>query len=106
YKNGHASATPATDGSMVYVSFGSRGLAAFTFDGKLAWHQDLGPVDNYHGAAGSPLLYKNRVILFQDHGRGAFVAAFDTRSGKQPGRCYGVPSGHRRRAVAMRRQLV
>ena len=83
YKNGHASATPATDGSMVYVSFGSRGLAAFTFDGKLAWHQDLGPVDNYHGAAGSPLLYKNRVILFQDHGRGAFVAAFDTRSGKQ-----------------------
>jgi outer membrane protein assembly factor BamB len=83
YKNGHASATPATDGSLVYVSFGSRGLAAFTFDGKLAWHQDLGPIDNYHGTAGSPLLYKNRVILFQDHGRGAFVAAFDTRSGKQ-----------------------
>jgi outer membrane protein assembly factor BamB/rhodanese-related sulfurtransferase len=83
YKNGHASATPATDGSMVYVSFGSRGLSAFTFDGKLAWHQDLGPVDNYHGAAGSILLYKNRVILFQDHGRGAFVAAFETRSGKQ-----------------------
>jgi outer membrane protein assembly factor BamB len=83
YKNGHASATPATDGSLVYVSFGGRGLAAFTFDGKLAWHQDLGPIDNYHGPAGSPLLYKNRVILFQDHGRGAFVAAFDARSGKQ-----------------------
>jgi outer membrane protein assembly factor BamB len=83
YKNGHASATPATNGKLVYVSFGSRGLTAFTFDGKVAWHQDLGPVDNYHGAAGSPLLYKNSVILFQDHGRGSFVAAFDASTGKQ-----------------------
>src|SRR5215468_2738560 len=28
-KNGHASATPVTDGQRVYVSFGSRGLLAF-----------------------------------------------------------------------------
>ena len=82
WKNGHASSTAATDGKLIYAFFGSRGLAAFDFSGKLAWHQDLGPIDNYHGAAGSPLLYKNRVILFQDHGRGAFVAAFDTLSGK------------------------
>ena len=32
YKNGHASATPATDGERVYVSFGPRGLFAFDFD--------------------------------------------------------------------------
>lgn len=81
-KNGHASATPATDGKLIYASFGSRGLVAFDFNGKLAWHQDVGPIDNYHGAAGSPLLYKNRLILFQDHSQGAFVAAFDTRTGK------------------------
>ena len=48
--------------TLVYASFGSRGLAAFDFNGKLVWHQDLGDVDNYHGSAGSPLLYKNRVI--------------------------------------------
>ena len=82
WKNGHASSTAATDGKLIYAFFGSRGLAAFDFSGKLAWHQDLGPIDNYHGSAGSPLLYKNRVILFQDHSRGAFVAAFDTLSGK------------------------
>jgi outer membrane protein assembly factor BamB len=81
-KNGHASATPATDGKLIYASFGSRGLVAFDFNGKLAWHQDVGPIDNYHGAAGSPLLYKNRLILFQDHSQGAFVAAFDARTGK------------------------
>jgi outer membrane protein assembly factor BamB/rhodanese-related sulfurtransferase len=82
-KNGHASATPSTDGTFVYASFGSRGLAAFDFNGKLVWHQDLGAVDNYHGAAGSPLLYRNRVVLFQDFDGGSFVAAFDTRTGKQ-----------------------
>jgi outer membrane protein assembly factor BamB len=83
YKNGHASATPSTDGTLVYASFGSRGLAAFDFNGKLVWHKDLGDVDNYHGAAGSPLLYKNRVILYQDFGGGSFVAAFDTKTGKE-----------------------
>jgi outer membrane protein assembly factor BamB/rhodanese-related sulfurtransferase len=82
-KNGHASATPATDGALVYASFGSRGLAAFDFNGKLVWHKDLGDVDNYHGAAGSPLLYKNRVILYQDFDGQSFVAAFDTKTGKE-----------------------
>ena len=52
YKNGHASATPATDGQRVYVSFGARGLAAFDMDGKLVWHRDLGPMEAYHGTAG------------------------------------------------------
>ena len=82
-KNGHASATPATDGERIYVSFGSRGLVAFDLDGELVWHQDLGPMGNYHGTAGSPLLYKDRVILYQDHSRNSFVAAFDTRSGRE-----------------------
>ena len=83
YKNGHASATPARGGSLVYAFFGSRGLAAFDFNGKLVWHQDLGDVDNYHGSAGSPLLYKNRLILYQDFDGGSFAAAFDARTGTQ-----------------------
>ena len=83
YKNGHASATPSTDGTFIYASFGSRGLAAFDFNGTLIWHKDLGDVDNYHGAAGSPLLYRNRVILYQDFDGGSFVAAFDAKTGKE-----------------------
>ena len=31
YKNGHASATPSTDGTLVYASFGSRGLGGVRF---------------------------------------------------------------------------
>ncbi|MBI2149082.1 MAG: PQQ-binding-like beta-propeller repeat protein, partial [Acidobacteria bacterium] len=82
-KNGHASATPITDGERVYVSFGSRGLFAFDMNGKLVWSQDLGPIDNYWGAAGSPLLYKDRIILYQDQRSGSFIVAFDARTGKQ-----------------------
>ena len=82
-KNGHASATASTDGQRVYVSLGARGLMAVDMSGKLAWHQDLGPINNYHGAAGSALLYKNRLILYQDQQGGAFIAAFDAATGKQ-----------------------
>ena len=82
YKNGHASATPATDGQRVYVSFGPRGLFAFDFTGKIVWQRDLGSMEAYHGAAGSPLLYKDRIILYQDQYRGSFIAAFDARTGR------------------------
>ena len=83
YKNGHASATPSTDGERIYVSFGPRGLFALDFSGEILWRRDLGPMTAYHGAAGSPLLYKDRVILYQDQSRDAFIAAFDTRTGQE-----------------------
>jgi outer membrane protein assembly factor BamB len=82
-KNGYASATPATDGERLYVSFGSRGLFALDLNGRIVWQRDLGRIGNYHGAAGSPLLYRNRVILYQDQSQGSFIAAFDTRTGGQ-----------------------
>jgi outer membrane protein assembly factor BamB len=56
---------------------------AFDFSGKLVWHQDLGAMSNYWGTAGSPLLYKDRVILYQDQSRGSFIAAFNARTGAQ-----------------------
>lgn len=85
-KNGHASATPVTDGERVYASFGTHGLAAFSMEGKALWHRKLGVVDNYHGSAGSPVLYQGRLFLYQDHqstgSLKSFVAAFDARTGE------------------------
>jgi outer membrane protein assembly factor BamB len=53
-------------------------------DGKLLWHAPVGWLENYHGSAGSPVLYKDSVIAYQDAGKTAsFVAAFDKRTGKQ-----------------------
>lgn len=83
FKNGYASSTPATDGERIYVSFGGRGLFAFDMSGQLIWRRSLGPVTNHHGAAGSPLLYKQTVILYQDQYRDAYIAAFDVRTGTQ-----------------------
>ena len=93
-KNTPASATPTTDGERVYASFGSRGLMAVDFDGTLVWYRDLGRIDNYHGPAGSPLLYSDTVIIYQDQGAslgpggisrgaaGAFVIALDAATGE------------------------
>jgi hypothetical protein len=93
-KNTPASATPTTDGERVYASFGSRGLLALDFDGNVVWHRDLGEIENYHGPAGSPLLYDDTVIIYQDQGAsfgtgginrdsaGAFVIALDAENGE------------------------
>jgi outer membrane protein assembly factor BamB len=83
FKNGHASSTPATDGARIYALFGSRGLVALDMDGRIQWRADIGPTENYHGPAGSPLLNKDRIVQYQDQARDAFVAAFDTRTGRQ-----------------------
>jgi hypothetical protein len=83
-KNGHASATPVTDGERIFASFGTHGLAAFDFEGRLLWHRKLGiALDNYHGSAGSPILYGGTVILYQDHQGQSFVAAFDQAAGER-----------------------
>ena len=81
-KNSPASATVTTDGERIYASFGSRGMVAVDFDGRVAWHRDLGHIANYHGPAGSPLLYRETVIIYQDQRGGAFVIALDARTGE------------------------
>ncbi|MGH8245919.1 MAG: PQQ-binding-like beta-propeller repeat protein, partial [Gammaproteobacteria bacterium] len=81
-KNSFASATPATDGKLVYALFGNAGLIAVDFDGKQVWHYGFGATSNYHGPGGSPLLYKDRVIFYQDQRADSFVAAVNARTGR------------------------
>ena len=54
---------------------------AFDFDGKIVWHAQVPKLDNYHGSAGSPVLYRNTVILYQDHQGQSFVVAFHKQTG-------------------------
>jgi outer membrane protein assembly factor BamB len=82
-KNGFASATPITDGERVYASFGMHGIMATDLEGRLLWHAPVGELSNYHGTAGSPVLYRDSIIVFHDAGyRTSFVGAFDKRTGK------------------------
>jgi outer membrane protein assembly factor BamB len=84
-KNGWASGTPTTDGELVWAYFGNHGLLCVDFSGKQVWHQPFPAMDAYHGTSCSPLLYKDRIIIFQDHRSdwGSFVAAYDKKTGKE-----------------------
>jgi len=84
-KNSYASGTPCTDGERVYAYFGNHGLLCVDFEGKKVWHHAFGPMDAYHGMSCSPLLYKDRIIVFQDHRSqsGSFVAAYDKKTGNE-----------------------
>lgn len=90
-KNTQASPTPVTDGKHVVASFGSEGLYAYDIDGKLLWKQDLGALnagwfydpDYEWGAASSPIIYKDLVIVQCDIQKDSFVAAYDVRAGQR-----------------------
>src|SRR5207302_778889 len=69
-KNGWASGTPTTDGERVYAYFGFGGVFCVDTAGKQVWHKSLGATNTLHGMACSPLLYKDRVIIYQEHDGG------------------------------------
>jgi outer membrane protein assembly factor BamB len=90
-KNSYASATPATDGKHLVVSFGSHGLYCYDLDGNLLWKRDLGVLDSgfyfdpsyQWGDASSPVLYQDLAILQCDLQKGSFLAAFNLKDGAE-----------------------
>ncbi|HEY0727730.1 MAG TPA: PQQ-binding-like beta-propeller repeat protein [Pyrinomonadaceae bacterium] len=85
-KSSYAASTPATDGKMVYAFFGTEGLYAYDFNGKLAWKASLGNMANLGmGTGTSPILFDNLVIVQcdEDNGEGSFIVALDKKTGKE-----------------------
>ena len=90
-KSSQASPTPVTDGKVVVAYFGSEGLFAYSVDGKPLWKKDLGlqnagwffDPDSEWGAASSPVVHKNSVIVQCDRQKDSFIAAFDLKDGKE-----------------------
>jgi outer membrane protein assembly factor BamB len=78
----HAQSTPVADDERVISFFGSAGIFCYDRDGKLLWDQPMGPFQNDFGAASSPILVGDMVILCQDHDQSSFLMAIDKRSGK------------------------
>lgn len=78
----HAQPTPATDGERVVSFFGSCGLFCYDTSGKLLWQRPMGPFNNDFGAAISPIIVDDWVILCQDHDTGSFLEAIDKQTGK------------------------
>ena len=84
-KASFASSTPATDGKYVFAFFGTEGLYAYDYNGKLIWKQNLGKLGTASVGYGvSPILYQNLVIMqCDDSGQNSFIAAFDKKTGKE-----------------------
>lgn len=90
FKASQANSTPVTDGSRIVVVFPTAGLACLDLDGRLLWKEELGGLNagapgdpgSEWGFASSPLLHGSRVILQVDVHDGAYLAAWDVRSGQ------------------------
>lgn len=61
--HGYASPTPCVDGTGVYASFGASGVVAFSHDGELRWRRSVGTKTAGFGAAASPILFEDMVIM-------------------------------------------
>lgn len=90
-----ASPSPVTDGTRVFVHFGTGDFAAYDFQGKQLWHRNLqedhGTFTIWWGRANSPVLYKDLVlsVVIQDSNIDlgdkpveSFVIAHEQKSGE------------------------
>lgn len=80
-----ASASPVTDGQMLFAFFGSWGLYGLDLNGELKWQADFGKMLTLHGhgEGSSPALYRDTLIINWDHEGQSFVVAFDKWTGKE-----------------------
>lgn len=80
-KNSHASPTPVLDGGFVYVHFGSQGTACLARDGQVVWRAKL-DYDQHHGSGGSPVVWRDLLIVLCDGYETQSAVALDKRTGQ------------------------
>ena len=80
-----ASNSPVTDGKMLYVSFGSRGLYAYDLKGNLKWKKNLGPLRMRlgFGEGIAPILHDQYLVIQNDHEDQSFIVVLDKTSGEE-----------------------
>ena len=81
-RNSYASSTPCIEAGRVYVHFGAHGTACLdTVTGKPIWsRQDL-PCDHFRGAASSPILWQDLLILTFDGFDKQYLVALQKETG-------------------------
>jgi outer membrane protein assembly factor BamB len=85
-KSSMAAPTPCVNADGVYCLFATTDLAAFDLDGNQKWYRslvgDYPDISNQVGMAASPVLWKDFLIVPMDSTGDSFIAAIDTRYGK------------------------
>ena len=85
-RGSYASPSMATDGKLVYAYFGSEGVYAYDVEGTPVWQTSVGKVKTLGlGAASSPVLYRDLVILQcdDDDGTDSAIVALDAKTGRE-----------------------
>ncbi len=86
-KHNLATPTPASDGERIYAWFGNGQLVALDRHGREVWKrhlgQEYGSFVTPWGHGGSPMLYRDLLILLCDHQPVAYLLALDKRTGRQ-----------------------
>ena len=78
----HAQCSPAATADRVVSFFGSSGLYCYDNEGRLQWKVAMGPFNDDFGAASSPIIVEDRVLVGQDHDSGSFLAVYELATGK------------------------
>lgn len=80
--NTYATPTPAIEAGFVYVHFGSMGTACLeSSSGKVIWTREDLKVNYLQGAAASPIIYKDLLILHYEGVDNQFLIALNKKTG-------------------------
>jgi outer membrane protein assembly factor BamB len=84
--NSHASSTPATDGTRLFVVFANNQaihVTALDFTGQILWQKEAGPHGGggSHGYGSSPALWGPYVFVNDDTPAGGWIAALNRETG-------------------------
>jgi len=82
-KSTYAAETPVTDGKQLYVLFGDLGLFCYDFEGRQVWSHMIEPKQTMfgYGAAASPVVQQDQVIMVYDNQEASYIAAHDSSDG-------------------------
>ncbi len=91
HESGHqdasqASASPVTDGKLVFAHFGSRGLYCLdATSGEVKWEKDFGDMRTRSGfgEGSSPALHGDVLVINWDHEGDDFIVALEKSTGKE-----------------------
>ena len=83
--NTFASSSPITDGTRLFISFGSRGVFALDLDGNKLWEKDLGIMRTraQFGEGSSPALADGTLVVPFDHEGDSFIVALNSSNGNE-----------------------
>lgn len=82
--NNFASATPTTDGTNLFVSFGSQGFYSYSLEGEFNWKRELGKVKtrNNFGEGASLTVVDGLLAIVRDNETKSSITVLDSATGK------------------------